>query len=291
MDGHDVLDAFRHLANSLHLDTPVGMMIAGAAAGVVGLSVHLASKRWKAFARAAAETPTLAKDRDATDEDTLLVMPDISGYGQFLSSVSSAEAARADETVVTMLNAMIQSVGGQLQVAKLEGDAVLFYAPANKLASEDLGCIVLGLFKAFDRRKRDLEIELDLPGLARLELKVAVHRGPARRLAYRNAIDVVGANVVLVYRLLKVDLEARRYVVATDRASHQIAWPTPLKTDHFNQVVGEFGNTPLCITAVPSFSELRKVRPPTEMKKFRKPEDPNRIGLGAPRAKRGKVVA
>ena len=77
---------------------PLGMMIAGAGLGVSGLTAHLALKQWKAFARAAAETPTLANDHEAADEDTLLVMPDISGYGQFLSSATSAEAARADES-------------------------------------------------------------------------------------------------------------------------------------------------------------------------------------------------
>ncbi len=291
MDGHDVLAALQHLASSLHLDTPFGLLIGGSTISLAGLSAYVALKRWKARERASVETLTLTMHTQAEDKNTLLVMPDISGYGQFLSSTTGAEADRADETVVTLLNALIQSVDGRLRVAKLEGDAVLFYVATDALAPVELGSIVLGMFNAFDQRKRQLEEKLALPGLSRLDLKVAVHSGHARRLVFRNSIDLIGADVVLVHRLLKLDLGTRRYVVATQRTAQQIKWPQVLKTNDLDEVVGEFGNVPLTVTGVPDSDKLHEVKPPTTEKNPSERSETSRFVFDVRRANKRKVAA
>ncbi len=103
--------------------------------------------------------------------------------------------------------------------------------------------------------------------------------------------SMVGADVVLVYRLLKLDLGTKRHVVATDRASRQIEWPLLLKTNHFDEVVSEFGNTLLCVTTVPNSIELYEAQPSTKTKISRVPGGRKEMGLGVTRAKKGKVAA
>ena len=251
MDWNEVLNALDHLAISLHLESPLSRVVGAVSVGAVSAAVFVVWRQWRAYKQAAAELPMLSAEEQMGSHDTLLVMPDISGFGQFLSSAKGAGIGAASETIVSLLKAIIESVDSRLKVAKLEGDAVLFYADSGDLSREELGDVILGMFFAFDQRKRELEIETHLPGLSSLDLKVAVHSGQARKLSFRNSVDLVGADVVLVYRLLKLSLAKRRYIVATEEASQHIQWSLPLAIEKSEIPIAEFGNLLISIIDLP----------------------------------------
>lgn len=253
MDTHDVIDALRHLASSLHLNTVAGAAVAGTAL-IGGLYLaRLGIRRRRSAAVLAQERPSPIRTADFDGIETLFVMPDITGYTKLLSASSRDSAAQVNEAVIVLLDALMQSAKGRLTVAKLEGDAILFYAAADKLPPTDVGDILLDLFCAFDTTKRRLVMDGILPSaLSDLDLKVAVHCGHAERFKFRNAIDLVGADVVLTYRLLKLGLEQRRYILSTGDAFKRLLLPDKFTHQHLRRHIPEFGETGLVLVDMPS---------------------------------------
>jgi hypothetical protein len=253
MDTHDVIDALGHLASSLHLDTVAGAAVAGA--GLVGglYLARLGIRQRRSATDLAQERPSPVRTADFDGTDTLFVMPDITGYTKLLSASGRDGAAQVNEAVIVLLDALMQSAKGQLTVAKLEGDAILFYAAADELPPTDVGDILLDLFCAFDKTKRRLVLDGALPSaLSELDLKIVVHCGHAERFKFRNAIDLVGADVVLAYRLLKLGLEQRRYILSTGDAFKRLLLPDKFSHQHLRRHIPEFGETGLVLIDMPS---------------------------------------
>ena len=220
MDNHEVIDALRHLISSLHLDTVAGAAIAGTALAGGLYVARLGIRRRRSAAAVAHERPSPVHINEFDGTETLFVMPDITGYTKLLSAAGRDRAAQVNEAVIMLLDALMQSAKGRLTVAKLEGDAILFFAEGDKLTPNDLGDILLDLFRAFDATRQRLALDGALPStLSELDLKVVVHCGHAERFTFRNAIDLIGADVILTYRLLKCGLEQRRYILSTSSAS------------------------------------------------------------------------
>ncbi len=253
MDTHDVIDALGHLASSLHLDTVAGAAIAGM---VVAGGIYLAGlgvRRQRLAANVAQERPNPIRTTGFDGTDTLFVMPDITGYTKLLAASGWDRGAQANEAVIVLLDALIQTTKGRLTVAKLEGDAILFFSEADKLPPTDVGDILLDLFCAFDTTKRQLVLDGVFPStLSDLDLKVVVHCGHAQRFKFRNAIDLMGADVVLVYRLLKLGLEQRRYILATGDAFKCLLLPDKFPHQQLIKQVPEFGENDLVLIAVPN---------------------------------------
>jgi len=253
MDTFEVIDALGHLASSLHLNTVAGVAVAGT---VLAGGIYLARvgiRRRRSAANVAQERPSPVRTVEYDATETLFVMPDITGYTKLLSESGRDGAAQVNEAVILLLDALIQSAKGRLTVAKLEGDAILFFAKADILPPTDVGDILLNLFCAFDTTKRRLVLDGVLPSaLSELDLKVVVHCGHAERFKFRNAIDLVGADVVLAYRLLKLGLEQRRYILSTGDAFKRLLLPDKFSHQHFSKHIPDFGDTGLVLIDMPS---------------------------------------
>jgi Protein of unknown function (DUF2652) len=252
MDTHDVKDAPRHLASSLHLDTVAGAAVAGTAlAGGLYLA-RLGIRRRRSAADVAQERPSPVRAADFDGTETLFVMLDITSYTKLLSASGRDGAAQVNEAVIVLLDALMQSAKGRLAVAKLEGDAILFFAEADKLPPTDVGDILLDLFCAFDTTKRRLVMDgVLLSALSELNLKIVVHCGHAERFKFRNAVDLVGADVVLAYRLLKLGLEKCRYILSTRDAFKRLLLPDKFSHQHLRRHIPEFGETGLVLIDMP----------------------------------------
>ena len=248
MDNHEVIDALRHLISSLHLDTVAGAAIAGTALAGGLYVARLGIRRRRSAAAVAHERPSPVHINEFDGTETLFVMPDITGYTKLLSAAGRDRAAQVNEAVIMLLDALMQSAKGRLTVAKLEGDAILFFAEADKLAPNDLGDILLDLFRAFDATRQRLALDGALPStLSELDLKVVIHCGHAERFTFRNAIDLIGADVILTYRLLKSGLEQRRYILSTSNASERFVLPDNYTRQHLRKQIPEFGDTGLVL--------------------------------------------
>jgi len=252
MDTHEVIDALRHLISSLHLDTVAGAAIAGTVLAGGLYVARLGIRRRRSAAAVAHERPSPVHMNEFDGTETLFVMPDITGYTKLLSAAGRNGAAQVNEAVIMLLDALMQSAKGRLTVAKLEGDAILFFAEADKLTPNDLGDILLDLFRAFDATRQRLALDGALPStLSELDLKVVVHCGHAERFTFRNAIDLIGSDVVLTYRLLKSGLKQRRYILSTSNASERFMLPDNYTRQHLRKHIPEFGDTGLVLIDMP----------------------------------------
>jgi class 3 adenylate cyclase len=172
----------------------------------------------------------------ATAGDRYLLLADISGYTAFMASVERAHGVDFSEGIPAgyavlgeLLDAVVEGVHPDFEVAKLEGDAVFGVAPADAL--DGRGGEVVGrlqeLYRAFSARRELARGARDhvctaCPVVASLDLKMVLHRGQAVRQTVGSQAELLGPAVNVVHRLLKNNI-ARRfgyrpYLFITDAA-------------------------------------------------------------------------
>jgi class 3 adenylate cyclase len=157
--------------------------------------------------------------------DTALVMPDISGYTRFLHLSRFAEA-HAQHIVTELLQAMIAAAAPSLTAAKVEGDAVLLYAPLEgpqARSPAEVARAVEALLQAFYRRLDELERSnlchcACCQHLDDLDIKAILHRGPVTAYRLERFTELSGMPVVVTHRLLKNSARTPRYLLVTDAA-------------------------------------------------------------------------
>ncbi|HET6733418.1 MAG TPA: DUF2652 domain-containing protein [Mycobacterium sp.] len=142
-----------------------------------------------------------------------------------------------------LLDAVIEGVEPDFEVAKLEGDAVFASAPVASL--DGRGTEVLGrlmdLYEAFrSRREQQARSARDhvctaCPVVGSLDLKMVLHRGQAVRQTVGSQTELLGPAVNVVHRLLKNSVQTRLgyrpYVFLTDAAANGLCL-TELGVEH-----------------------------------------------------------
>ncbi len=166
---------------------------------------------------------------DVSVHDTIFILPDISNYTRFIASEHVTES-RAQETIFSLMNAMIIAGTKTVELSKLEGDAVLFYTNANQKTDLEIGKTVMAIFDAFfEERRRLIESDFCSCGSCRhvsnLDLKIFIHRGQSKRFNFRGSIDHFGADVTILHKLMKNNIRADRYVMVTAAADDNVKLP------------------------------------------------------------------
>lgn len=159
----------------------------------------------------------------STASDEYLLLADISGYTAFMASVERAHGVDFSAGIPAgyavlgeLLDAVIEGVQPDFEVAKLEGDAVFSVAPAAAL--DGRGIHVLGqlqaLYQAFYARREEARKARDhvctaCPVVGSLDLKMVLHRGLAVRQTVATQTELLGPAVNVAHRLLKNSVQAR----------------------------------------------------------------------------------
>lgn len=143
-----------------------------------------------------------------------LVLADISGYTTFMAAT---ELEHSDVLVRRMLNTVVASLKGRLEMAQLEGDAVLFVGEG--LAPELIGWLE-GSYLAFHRRMRTFlarrQCQCDACGKApELTLKLIAHYGRYLRQRIGGKSQIHGVDVIVPHRLAKNSVPSHEYILAT----------------------------------------------------------------------------
>ena len=186
---------------------------------LVGQSVW----RWARWARAA-RGPGGTVPAGPT-QDTALVMPDISGYTRFLHLSRFAEA-HAQHIVTELLEAIIAAAAPTLTASKVEGDAVLLYAPLQgphartpAQVAEALERLIRAFYVRLDELDRSNLCNCECcRHLGDLDLKAVVHRGPVTAYRLGRFTELSGMPVILTHRLLKNSAQTPRYLLVTEPA-------------------------------------------------------------------------
>ncbi len=148
-------------------------------------------------------------------QEGALVLADISGYSGF---VQQTEVDHSWSILHELLDTMVRSLAGRMDVSQVEGDAILFI---SGLTTPEVINALEGTFVAFHRRLRDMKTVTTCPcnacaNIGILKLKFVVHHGRFSRQRLGNVEQLHGADVIIPHRLLKNHVPSREYLLVTD---------------------------------------------------------------------------
>ena len=141
----------------------------------------------------------------STAEDTCLLIADISGYTSYLAGV---ELDHAQDILADLIGTVVTALRPTFRLAKLEGDAAFMSAPAERVDGSLLLDTIERCYFGFRRRRRDVRqaTSCECNACVRipdLNLKFVAHDGPVVRQKVFGLEELVGADVIVVHRLLK----------------------------------------------------------------------------------------
>ena len=148
-------------------------------------------------------------------QEGALVLADISGYSKF---VAQTEVDHSWSILHELLDTMVRSVEGRMDVSQVEGDAILFI---SGLSTIDVITALEGTFVSFHRRLRDMQAVTTCPcsacaNIGVLKLKFVVHHGRFSRQRLGNVEQLHGTDVIVAHRLLKNSVPSKEYLLVTD---------------------------------------------------------------------------
>jgi hypothetical protein len=148
-------------------------------------------------------------------QEGLLVLADISGYTTF---VTQTEMDHSWEILHELLEVMVRSAEGRMEVSQVEGDAILFI---SGLSDEEVVKTAEDTFIGFHRRRRDMVAVTTCPCNACqridiLKLKFIIHRGRFSRQRLGGVEQLHGTDVIVPHRLSKNKVPIKEYLLATD---------------------------------------------------------------------------
>jgi uncharacterized protein YndB with AHSA1/START domain len=148
-------------------------------------------------------------------QEGALVLADISGYSSF---VAQTEVDHSWSILHELLDTMVRSVEGRMDVSQVEGDAILFI---SGLSTVEVIRSLEGTFVAYHRRLRDMQAVTTCPcsacaNIGILKLKFVVHHGKFSRQRLGSVEQLHGADVIVAHRLLKNKVPSKEYLLVTD---------------------------------------------------------------------------
>ncbi|GAA4393218.1 DUF2652 domain-containing protein [Hymenobacter koreensis] len=184
----------------------------------MGLLDDLRTSRRRTGYRVAGQ---VSPDTSAATDDTqpaLLFIPDISGFTRF---IEEAEHPQAPHLVADLLEILVEANIMDLEVAEIQGDAVLFYRlgepPSVKELVEQCRRIFLDFQNYLRLVARDSDSELSAALLdSGMTLKIVTHYGRVSVAQIRQFTRLLGHDVIVVHRLLKNTISGSEYVLMTE---------------------------------------------------------------------------
>jgi hypothetical protein len=154
----------------------------------------------------------------------LLLIPDISGFTQFVSEV---EISHSKHIISDLLELLIDADKLNLELCEIEGDALFFYKSGEIPTFASLVDQVDHWLRSFHSHLRLLERDNyctcgACQGLSNLGLKVVGHCGEFSAYSVKKRIKVIGEDVILVHRMLKNELAGRDYALFSRSLTNRI---------------------------------------------------------------------
>jgi hypothetical protein len=159
----------------------------------------------------------------------LLLIPDITGYTDFISSV---ELSHGQHIVSELLQVLLSHNELALKLSEVEGDALLFYRPGERPAPERIEAQARHWLERFhdhlNRLREDVYCTCGAcQNVGNLSLKVVGHYGEIGVHRVGKVQKLVGQDVVLAHRLLKNGVDVRDYLRSPTRCSRPRQRGTP----------------------------------------------------------------
>ena len=148
-------------------------------------------------------------------QEGALVLADISGYSKF---IAQTEVDHSWSILHELLDTMVRSMQGRMDVSQVEGDAILFI---SGLSTAEVIEAVEATFVAYHRRLRDMQAVTTCPcaacaNIGVLKLKFVVHHGQFSRQRLGSVEQLHGTDVIVAHRLLKNKVPSKEYLLVTE---------------------------------------------------------------------------
>ncbi len=194
---------------------------------------------------------------ESKEKNVLLIIADISGYTKFMIT-NRSEMVHSQVIITELTKTIIKQVEIPLEVSKLEGDAVFFYAVKkdNELSWEDVkkktGEKLIKFFEVFSEKIVELN-ESNIcdcnacKNIKKLKLKIVVHSGEVLFYWIGRFFELSGVAVIIVHRLLKNSVKSDRYILMTEPAYNDIDFPRKIEVIRGEEIYDEIGIIKTCI--------------------------------------------
>ena len=152
-------------------------------------------------------------------EPTLICIPDISGFTQFMSEVDFEWSSKI---IPSLLNRIIYSNEIGLKVSEIEGDAVLFFRkgslPSIKTLVDQCKIFYTDFYHQIDLLIAENSHKFDTGIIPKvLGLKIILHYGEDVGAAQVGSnIKLIGEDVVVAHRLLKNSIKTNEYLMMSE---------------------------------------------------------------------------
>lgn len=153
----------------------------------------------------------LSENRNIRVEEGLIIIPDISGYTEFVNSIC-IEASRY--ITRELLASILQANKLEMNVSEIEGDAILFYKFGKRPSMQKILKLYEAMLKSFTIKLREIEtiIGHDLG----LSLKLVAHYGTFSEYTIGTFKKLYGEPVVKAHALLKNTIKSKTYILITN---------------------------------------------------------------------------
>ncbi|KZS38872.1 hypothetical protein AWE51_14930 [Aquimarina aggregata] len=150
---------------------------------------------------------------------TLLCIPDISGFTQFMSTTNIELSAKV---IPSLLNRVIYANKLDLKVSEIEGDAILFYktGPLPTFAELVYQCRLFytefyDQLKILHKQYKNHNEGINIPEI--LGLKIVLHYGQEiSAVPIGKNIKLMGEDVIIAHRLLKNKIPIDEYILLSE---------------------------------------------------------------------------
>jgi hypothetical protein len=154
-----------------------------------------------------------------TEQNTTILIPDISGYTEFLTTTELNHGSLA---INVLLDAMIKAVGDEYEVSEVEGDALLLVKKGHAPSKKEILDFCLKIFNTFHFQRAWMEQHTICPCNAclcikHLTLKFIVHHGLLTEMKVGRAIKQSGPDMIVAHRLLKNSIDSHEYLLMSDK--------------------------------------------------------------------------
>ncbi|HUR30731.1 MAG TPA: DUF2652 domain-containing protein, partial [Saprospiraceae bacterium] len=162
-----------------------------------------------------------ASPEGAAPQQSLIFIPDISGFTQF---VTETEISHSQHIIEELLEIIIDSNKIGLEVSEIEGDAILFYRFGKAPTAEEMLDQVKEMFSRFHMHLKKYETHRVCNCGAccsanNLAIKFIAHYGDITMNNIRQYKKLFGKEVIVAHRLLKNEIDSHQYSLFTDNLS------------------------------------------------------------------------
>lgn len=180
-------------------------------------------------------------------ENATIVIPDISGYTEFLTKT---EIEHSSHIINELLDLLVNSNSIGLTLSEVEGDALLFYRKGKPIELEPLVQQCTNMFTNFHTQLKIIERDTICQcgachSASSLSLKFIAHHGTVKELRVSGFTKVSGVDMVIAHRLLKNSIESNEYILVTKNYLDHLngsPFPSGLSWQHAKEEYPAIGN-------------------------------------------------